>query len=131
MMLGPASGSAMKLTSQFDTFWDDLSFCPRLHVAEGFETALSLQNQGYEPIWALGDSGHIRQFPVLFGVGELVICADNDVPKKLANGRTSRRGIEAAEVCAQRWNMSTHQRAVIWLRNHAGDDFADPVVAHG
>ena len=46
MMLAPAGAAAMKLTSQFDTFWDDLSFCPRLHVAEGFETALSLQNQG-------------------------------------------------------------------------------------
>ena len=81
MMLGRAAGAAMKLSSQFNTFWDDLSFCPRLHVAEGFETALSLQNQGYEPIWALGDAGHIENFPVLFGVGELVICADNDPPR--------------------------------------------------
>ena len=49
MMLGPASGAAMKLTSQFDTFWDDLSFCPRLHVAEGFETPV-VTKPGQEPI---------------------------------------------------------------------------------
>jgi hypothetical protein len=42
----------------------------------------------------------------------------------------SKLGPEAAEVCAQRWNATTHQRAVIWLRNSMGDDFVDLVVAH-
>ena len=122
MMLGPSGGCAMMLTSWFDTFWDDLSFLPTVDVAEGSETALALHNQGYTPVWALGDAGHIRNFPVLFGVGKLVICADNDA---------NETGIKAAEFSAARWNATTHQRASIWLRNSVGDDFADPVAADG
>lgn len=114
MMLGPAAGCAMMLTSWHDTFWDDLSFCPRLFVCEGCETALALLRDGYRVVWALGDAGHIRALPVLFGVGCLVICADNDLP-----------GISAAEACALRWNASTHQSAVIRKRPIEGEDFAD------
>jgi putative DNA primase/helicase len=113
-MLGPAGGCAMMLTSWHATFWDDLSFCPRLFVVEGCETGLALLRDGYRVVWALGDAGHIRVLPVLFGVGCLVICADNDLP-----------GLSAAEACAMRWNASSHQRAVIRKRPVEGEDFAD------
>lgn len=117
MMLGPAGGAAMKLTSHFNTFWDELSFCPRLHVCEGLETGLALMQQGYTPLWALGSAGAIERMPVLFGVGKLVICADNDPT-----------GLRAAEICAARWNAPTHQRAVIWRHEKGGCDFADEVA---
>jgi hypothetical protein len=114
MMLGPSGGCAMMLTSWFDTFSDDLSFCPRLFVCEGCETGLALMRDGYTPVWALGDAGHIRSLPVLFGVGCLVICADNDLP-----------GLSAAEACWLRWSAAPHQTAVIRKPAMEGKDFAD------
>ena len=114
MMLGSSGNCAMMLTSWHDTFSDDLSFCPKLFVCEGFETGLALMRDGFVPVWALGDAGHIRNLPVLFGVGCLVICADNDLP-----------GLGAAEACWLRWNASSHQIAVIRKRPTEGEDFAD------
>src|SRR4029077_17873691 len=78
MMLGPVGNAAMMITSRHDTFWDCLSFCPKLYVCEGLETGLALQMAGYRPVWALGSAGAIARLPVLFAVGELVICADHD-----------------------------------------------------
>lgn len=124
-MLGPANHAAMMLTSWHDTFWDCLSFCPRLYVCEGCETGIALINSGYAPVWALGSAGSIERLPVLFGVGELIICADHDHEKTLSDGRRVRPGIEAAVACRDRWNASTHQRAEIWLPSIEGQDFAD------
>ena len=114
MMLGPAGGAAMKITPHHRTFWDELSYCPRLYVTEGLETALAQRQRDYWPVWALGSAGAIERFPVLFGVGELVICADNDKP-----------GLDAAQVCQTRWNDTTHQLAMIWTPDKDGTDFAD------
>jgi hypothetical protein len=114
-MLGPARNAAMMLTSRHDTFWDELSFCPKLFVCEGCETGLALMRDGFAPLWACGDAGHIRSLPLLFGVGQLVICADNDLP-----------GLSAAEACWMRWKAGLpHQWAVIRKRAEAGEDFAD------
>jgi hypothetical protein len=55
-------------------------------------------NEGYTPIWAFGDAGHIK---------------------------ASRPSLK---VCAQRWNATTHQRATIRLNNSGRDDFANVVV---
>ena len=116
MMLGPAGGAAMMLSSREETFGEELAWCPRLHVAEGFETALALYLAGCRPIWALGSAGGIARFPVIFGVGELVICADHD-----KNGV----GQRAAAECTKRWNATTHQRARIVMPSQEGADFAD------
>ena len=62
-----------------------------LGIAEGIETALSLA-WAYQPVWATIDAGHLAQFPVLDGVGDLVIARDQDPA-----------GISAAAFCAQRW----------------------------
>jgi len=122
-MLGPAGGAAMMLTSWHDTFWDCLSFCPRLYVCEGCETGIALINSGYAPVWALGSAGAIARLPVLFGVGELIICADND--KNMV-------GLQAAMDCKARWNASSHQRACIWMPPQQGCDFADELGgSHG
>jgi|SoimicmetaTmtLPA_FD_contig_51_1972657_length_1737_multi_3_in_0_out_0_2 hypothetical protein len=117
MMLGLAGNAAMMITSRHDTFWDDLSFCPRLAVCEGLETGLAI-NRNARCVWALGSAGAIGRFPVIFGVGHIVICADND-----ADNLDS--GFVAAIDCARRWNASSHQRATIMMPNLAGADFAD------
>jgi hypothetical protein len=128
MMLGPADGAAMMLTRWRDTFWDCLSFCPRLFVAEGFETACALRQKNCWPIWALGDAGRIARLPVLFGVGELIICADHD---RLNEKTGKRAGLAAAVQCRARWNATTHQNAVIWTPDTEGEDFADRGKQHG
>jgi putative DNA primase/helicase len=116
MMLGPVGGACMKLTEHYQTFSDSLMFCPRLFITEGVETGLAVLQQGFAPVWALGSAGAIERMPVLFGIGELVICADNDPP-----------GLNAAKACAMRWNATTHQHAVIRAPATQGHDFADGV----
>ena len=123
-MLGPVGGAAMMLTSLFDTFPDGLSFCPRLYIAEGFETALALQNQGYEPVWALGSAGAIARFPVLPKIRELVICADNDIARRAGN-KTLRPGIDAAYECFKRWAETPNHRPRIWVPDGPGSDLLD------
>lgn len=119
-MLGPAGRAAMMLSDRWHTFWDDLSFCPRLFICEGLESGIGLLNGGYQPVWALGSAGAIARFPVLFGIGEVVIAADHD-----------RAGLDAAIECRARWNASTHQRALIWTPDKEGLDFADPEMLGG
>jgi len=113
MMLGPAGGAAMMLTGKFDTFWDDLLYCPRLHICEGLETGIALMGKGVKPIWALGSAGAIQRFPVLYAVGSLVVCADND-----------KAGETAAYECMERWEAAgipTFQHTP----EKADEDFAD------
>lgn len=117
MMLGLAGNAAMMITSRHDTFWDDLSFCPRLAICEGLETGLAISRNA-RCVWALGSAGAIGRFPVIFGVGHIVICADNDLDNLDS-------GFVAAIDCARRWNASSHQRATIMMPNLAGADFAD------
>jgi len=119
MMLGPTSGCAMKLTGHYQTFSEALMFCPRLFVCEGLETGIALLQRGYAPVWALGSAGAIDRLPVLFGVGELVICADNDLV-----------GLGAGLACARRWNATTHQRATTITPIIEGHDFADVEGPH-
>jgi hypothetical protein len=116
MMLGPVGNAAMMITSRHDTFWDCLSFCPRLFVCEGLETGLALHQAGHRPVWALGSAGAIARFPVIFAVGQIVICADND---------DSDTGMSAAIDCAERWNATSHQKATIVMPPASGADFAD------
>jgi hypothetical protein len=122
MMLGPVGNAAMMITSRHDTFWDCLSFCPRLYVCEGLETGLALHQAGYKPVWALGSAGAIERLPVLFGVGKLVIVADND---------NNSIGLQCAILCAARWNATTHQSATIVMPGSSGTDYADIVPAAG
>jgi hypothetical protein len=128
LMLGPADGAAMMLTNWSDTFADVLSFAPRLFVCEGFETACALMQRGRSPTWALGDAGRIGRLPVLFGVGQLVICADHD----RVNEKTGKRaGLAAAVECRARWNATSHQSASIITVNNEGEDYADWGKQHG
>jgi hypothetical protein len=119
MMLGPVGNAAMMISSRADTFCDSLGFCPLLYVCEGLETALALHQFGRRPVWALGSAGAIARFPVIFGVGELTIAADND---------ENNVGLEAAVECAERWNGEKDQHfARIVMPRKPGTDFADAI----
>jgi hypothetical protein len=86
-----------------------------LGIAEGIETALAvMQWRDWRPVWAAGDVGSIRGFPVLTGIEALTIFADAD------DGGAS---MDAARECAERW-ADAGQEA--WVRPApAGKDFAD------
>ena len=66
----------------------------RLGVCEGIETGLSIYQNNWHPIWALGSAGAIERFPVLPGVEALTVFADNDV---------SEAGTTAAFRCKRNW----------------------------
>jgi hypothetical protein len=112
--LGPVVGTAIKLCSQASTFAAELSWCERLHIAEGVETGWrAIQTAGFCPLWALGAAGEVLRFPVLFGVGELVVIADND-----------KAGIEAAQWAVWRWKQA--KRPACWFfPDMAGADVDD------
>jgi phage/plasmid primase-like uncharacterized protein len=80
----PISGGVIRL-------WPDEAVTTGLGIAEGIETALSLAH-GFSPVWSCIDAGHLARFPLLNGISELIIAADND-----------QAGRKAAEECAQRW----------------------------
>ncbi len=71
--------------------WPNEDVTGGLGIAEGIETALSLAH-GFTPVWSVIDAGHMAKFPVLDGVQELIIAADNDPA-----------GRKAANECAARW----------------------------
>ena len=119
LTLGSPGIAAMMITSRHDTFWDDLSYCPKLHICEGLETGLSLHSQGHFPVWACGSANILEKIPILFAVGELIICADHD-----------ERGLDAARKTKARWDAATHQIATIWAPKQPGSDYADTVLDH-
>jgi len=100
MMLGPTRGTVVKLSP-------DDTVETGLHIGEGIETILSAWQQGFRPVWAAADAGHIAKFPVLDGVETLTIFADND-----ANGA----GQNAASECTKRWVQAGRTVRVITPR---------------
>lgn len=74
--------------------WPDEELGHTLGLAEGLETALSLAH-AVQPSWSCVDAGHLECFPVLAGVTQIYIAADNDPA-----------GIKAATACAQRWHQA-------------------------
>jgi putative DNA primase/helicase len=87
-----------------------------LGLAEGIETALSIIQTGWAPVWAAGNAGAISAFQVLPGIECLTIFADHD-----ANGV----GTKAARACAERWVAAG--REVIMRVPPAGLDWNDVV----
>jgi putative DNA primase/helicase len=81
-MLGIARNAAIKLDSPGSS----------LTIGEGVETVLSGRMAGLGPVWALGSSGAVRNFPVLNCLSEITILEENDP--------TSQRDVET---CARRY----------------------------
>ncbi len=105
-MLGRAKGSAIKLVNDVDVTMG-------LSISEGVETALSILQAGWSPVWALGSAGAIERFPVLPGVEHLTLWADHDDV-----------GLAAAKTCAQRWAGSGAE-ATVRYPAAADSDFND------
>jgi phage/plasmid primase-like uncharacterized protein len=74
--------------------WPDEAVSQGLAIAEGIETALSAAH-AFTPVWACVDAGNLAEFPVLHGIAELFVVADNDAV-----------GMLAAKKCALRWALA-------------------------
>jgi hypothetical protein len=93
-----------------------------LCVAEGFETALAVNQLGYNggaPIWATLGAPFLTALPVIQGVDHLTIFADNDMPDK----KGICAGIEAAARVEERWEP--HCEVVTRHPPVPGTDYAD------
>ena len=81
------------------------SAASRMGIAEGIETALSAQKLFGVPIWAALSAGNIAEFPVIDGVKQLTVFADNDTAGMAAARECARRchnaGIEGEIRCPQ------------------------------
>jgi hypothetical protein len=84
----------------------------RASIAEGIESALAAA-LAYTPIWSAIDAGNMAGLPVLAGIEELLIAADNDDA-----------GIRAANALAERW-VGAGRRVRIARSETAGADLAD------
>jgi putative DNA primase/helicase len=96
-MLGIAKRSAIKL-SLAETVEIGLGIC------EGIEDGLAIIGAEWQPIWACGSAGGIRDFPVLSGIDALTIFANHDV---------NDTGQKAAHTCAVRW-CDAGREVAIW-----------------
>jgi len=70
-MLGRSGSAAIMLSKAVEVTMG-------LGIAEGIETALSVLNTGWAPIWAIGSAGCIATFPLLDGIEALTVFADAD-----------------------------------------------------
>lgn len=111
-MLGRSGGAAIMLSKSADVTHG-------LGIAEGIETALSVLNAGWAPIWAIGSAGCLAGFPMLDGIEALTVFADADAA-----------GLKAAREAARRY--SDHGRdGYVQIPPHG--DFNDILMeaAHG
>jgi hypothetical protein len=103
MMLGDATGGAVRLAPATG----------RLGIAEGIETALSVQQETGLPMWACLSTSGLQNVMVPNTVREVVICADHDAP-----------GLKAARIAAERLHR-LNKIAKITAPPQAGADFND------
>jgi phage/plasmid primase-like uncharacterized protein len=119
LTLGPTKGAAVKVDC-------DENIEHTLVIGEGLETTLAARQLGFSPVWSLGSSGAIKNFPVLSGITSLSIITDNDAPDR--NGR--RAGQEAAAECSKRWTLAGREvRRVV--PKTMGADMADLIGGNG
>lgn len=111
MTLGPISGGAVRLAHAG----------PKMVIAEGLETALSVMEATGLPTWAALSKSYFigLVLPALPLAAEVVIAADHD---EIKNGK--RAGLEAAENAAALW---TAQGRKVWIAQppKPGTDFND------
>ena len=73
-----------------------------LVLCEGPETGIAIFQTGLQPIWAVGGAGNLTRFPLLGGVGAMMIAADADEP-----------GQRAAEALAARWRSAGREAVIV------------------
>jgi phage/plasmid primase-like uncharacterized protein len=105
MMLGSVGGGAVRLAH----------VGPKMAVAEGLETSLSVQEATGLPTWAVLSASNFLSLvlPALPFAAEIVIAADND---------ENRAGMDAAEAAAALW-VSQGRKVSIALPPTPGIDF--------
>ncbi len=105
MMLGKCAGGAVRLAAAAD----------KLALAEGIETALSIQQATGIPTWATLSTSGLKAVILPDDVREVIICADGDDA-----------GEQAAQNAARRFHREG--RVVRIARAPAGMDFNDLLV---
>jgi putative DNA primase/helicase len=121
MALGSTRGACIRLVPDADV-------TTGLGIGEGIETcAVIMTRAGWRPIWACGDAGHVRDFPVLDGIEALTIFVDADEAKRRPDGSVFYPGQEAGEECAERW-CAAGREARIYTPNQLGLDWADALT---
>ena len=91
-----------------------------LHICEGIESALSLMQMGFCPMWAAGSTSQLKSFPVLAGVECLTIIADHDIADEA--GRQASQ--QAARETRQRW-AAAGRETVMKIPKTPGEDAND------
>jgi hypothetical protein len=99
---GPARGGAVRLAPAGEV----------LVLAEGIETALSVQQATDLPTWAVLGTSNLVSVALPPGVREVIICADNDEP-----------GVKAARSAAMRFYSEGRNVRIAYPS--AGKDFND------
>jgi hypothetical protein len=95
----------------------------RLGVNEGFETALAFLEMGGVPGWSTGSDGVMRSLPVIDGVDELLIGADNDARGPGERGASER----AARALRARW-LGAGRKAQLFMPAAFKTDFNDVLM---
>jgi hypothetical protein len=88
-----------------------------LHGCEGLESAMSAMMMGFIPLWAMGSTTTMENFPVLPGVGHFTVITDHDIAD--AAGREASQ--QAANKVCQRWAYAGRE-ATIKTPKIAGED---------
>jgi hypothetical protein len=91
-----------------------------LHICEGIESALSLMQMGFCPMWAAGSTSQLKDFPVLAGVECLTIIADHDIAD--ATGKEASQ--LAARETRRRW-AAAGRETVMKIPKRPGEDAND------
>ena len=95
----------------------------RRGVAEGLETALSLLEMGGVPMWSTGSEGVMRGLPVIPGVDDLLIGADNDARGPGERGASERAG----RALRARW-LGAGRKAQLFMPPGFKTDFNDVLM---
>jgi hypothetical protein len=77
----------------------DAEVLTSLHGCEGIESAMSAMMMGFIPMWAMGSTTAIENFPVLPGVEHFTVIADHDI----ADAAGKEASQQAAHKVCQRW----------------------------
>jgi putative DNA primase/helicase len=106
-MLGVVHRAAVKI---------DASPGHSLAIGEGIETCMAARQLGLGPVWALGSVGAISFFPLIDGVGRLLLL-----------GETGKASEQALRVCGRRWRRAG--RRVQVATSTVGSDLNDALLA--
>lgn len=104
-MFGPNKGAVIFLDDPFEIAGRQI-----VTVAEGIESALSARMRGFRGCIAAANAGAIAALPVIDGMREIVLCAENDIASR-----------KAIEQCAARWAEAGASVSIVQPRDGVSD----------